>query len=240
MVLSGTCTGIGGAALGSGGGGGASGPVTIEGTQVSTNGGGATNIGVVPPAGIVEGELLLMLVCNDEANDADSIRTPTDWTKVGSIGSGPDDCEVAIFWKVATASESTVNVSWPYTGTGFGSSAYYHRISGADTASPIDASAFNINGGAGASHVIPQITTVTDGALALFILSFDGGDGYTFGVAGTGWTKTHEAQDNTGGGGSSSVTGAKEMPAAGVTGTVTVTPSVTDSAVFAQIAIKKA
>jgi hypothetical protein len=72
----------------------------------------------------------------------------------------------------------------------------------------------------------------------IYGLSFDGGDGYPFGVSGTGWAEKDEHQTGTSGSGDvSGCFGSKDLASQGSSGSATVSCSVSDGGAYFQLAI---
>ncbi|MBV1929114.1 MAG: hypothetical protein KUG81_06335 [Gammaproteobacteria bacterium] len=189
------------------------------------------------PTGVVTGDFLLAFIGNDDSSSADEFAAPTGWTKIQENGSGTPDAHVAAFYRVADGTEgATQDFTSDSSDFLWG---YYIRMSSVDTDDPIDATETGIEAGSSSTHTIPELTTVADDCLAFFVLGFDGGDGLSFGVSGTGWTKTDEVQAGAvGSGGASGVFGTKSMATAGATVDVVITPDVTDGAAAFQFSIK--
>jgi hypothetical protein len=209
----------------------------VEGFQAS-NGGGttSTNLVLTAPSGITAGELLLLIVCDDYANTATHFNAVTGWTKLGESGSATPDAYIGVYWRIATGTEGS---SQTVTST---AAAYwlgwYLRISGADTTAPINAQSFAISSATGVNpHVIPQITTTVDKCLAIYGLSFDGGDGALFSVASP-WTESAEQTNGATTLRNSGCWGTKAQATAGATGTASVTCAQTDGAAYFQLAIR--
>lgn len=195
------------------------------------------SITATAPAGITSGDMLVLIVCTDTVNKAThTFAALTDWTLVGGESSNAVDAMIGVYVKAATGSEGSVSPSWE--GTTAGSIAYYLRISGADTAA-VDASGFNKANGL-ASHIIPSITTTVDNCLAIYGLSFDGGDGYTFSVSGEDWVQKDQGQTIASGAGSSACFGTRIVPSAGASGNAVVACSGTDGASYFQLALAPA
>ena len=213
-----------------GGGGG----VVVEAFSAATIAANA-NITATDPGGIQANELLILL-CSSEGNLDPYTTTPAGWTKL--LGFGAGGTSIGVFYKIATGSEGDVTVT---ISSSLGQIAWYLRISGVDTSTPISVAGTAAGqGNIGATAVIPEVTTTVDNCLAFYHLGFDGGDGYPFSVAGTGWTESDEQQSQTGAGGCSSCWGTKEQATAGLTGDATVTASSGDGMSYVQFAIAPA
>ena len=185
-----------------------------------------------------EGRLMLLFAMNDTSGGASGFNTPAAWTSIGEAKSNLTDVVIAAWYKVATSSEPNFTLSWT-GGNSNGCIAWSMYLNAqAATVSPVDVSNFTTGDPVAASYAIPSITTSEDDTLAFYGLSFDGADGFPFGLSGAGWTETDEDQVSDQGLGPSACFGQKEMPSAGATGDATVTPAVTDGAAYFQLAIK--
>ncbi len=209
----------------------------VEGFQAS-NGGTTTSTNLVlnAPTGISVGELLLLIVGNDEDAAGTTFNAVAGWNKIGEAGSGTPDAFIGAYWRIADGTEgASVTVTSADNQYWMG---WYIRISGADRTTPIDVSQFQVGTGALTSHPITGVTTTVNNCLAIYGLSFDGGDGNPYSVSGTGWTESAEQQCSATGTTNGGCWGTKVQTTAGATGTATVTSSVSDGASYFQLAIR--
>jgi hypothetical protein len=88
----------------------------------------------------------------------------------------------------------------------------------------------------GTAHVVTEITTPVNNALAFYLLGFDGNE-TGFSVAGTGWSEVAEESVGAAGQGIGLTFGTKDMATAGLTGDATVTSPVSDGSVFTQFCL---
>lgn len=211
-------------------------PVLETWTANNTGGLTQTTITLTKPSGVANGDLLIMMVGNDETNaSTDGWNAVTGWTKEFGFANATGDSSFAIYWREADgtegATQDVVNDSNSWESYG-----WYLRISGADTTTP-----FHQKGtpaaGSSSSHAISGVTTSIADCLAFYLLAFDGGDGAPFSVSGTGWAEVDEEQSGTGGTDASGCFGTKDQATAGATGTATVSCSASDGATFVQFAI---
>jgi hypothetical protein len=210
---------------------------TVQGFQAS-NGGTATstNLVLAAPTGITAGELLLLIVSDDYATTVSPhFNAVTGWTKLGESGSTTPDAYIGVYWRIATGTEGTVTVTSTTAAYWMG---WYIRISGANTTAPINTQNFAISTAAGVNpHVIPQITTTVDNCLAIYGMSFDGGDGAPFSVTSP-WTESAEQTNGAATTYNSGCWGTKVQATAGATGTASVTCALIDGAAYFQLAIR--
>jgi len=211
----------------------------VEGFAVSSDASSVSSLVVAKATGVVAGEILLMLVINERADvTTDTYNVPTGWTKLVALVSTSSslDCSGMWYWREASGDtgDDAPTVTW--TG-GARCIGWYIRVSGADVTTPINiAGVFAAD--IGTEIIVPSITTDAANCLAFYGVTFDGGDGAPFSVAGTGWTESAEA---TTGGRSSGCWGTKEQAAAAATGTATVTiGGVSDGLIGVQFAINEA
>lgn len=205
-------------------------------TYTSNNSGGdiADSVRLGKPTGVETGDLLLIIVGNDNTTPA-NFSTITGWTRFVHHGDGTSDCNIVCYWRIADGSESDttqVDAYSPHEIWG-----WYIRVSGTNRQKPIDHSGAAYVVGSGDSHDILQATSTVDSCLILYALSFDGGDGYPFSVSGTGWSEEAEQQSGSGNQDACGVWGTKEMASAGGAGTATVTSSIIDGAAAIQFAV---
>jgi hypothetical protein len=198
-----------------------------------------TSLSLTKPSGVQVGDLLVIIVGSDSNGNGEGFNTIAGWTREVNEGNSTTACYLAFYWRVADGTEgSSVNVPSIASDDLWG---YYLRISGADQTDPIDAVGTPyLTTNNQSSHGITQVTTDVGYCLAFYALAFDGGDGYPFSVAGTGWVEQAEIQAGTGWGNASGCWGTKQQTSQGGAGTATVTSSVADGAVGIQFAVKPA
>jgi hypothetical protein len=139
----------------------------------------ATSITVdVPGAAgstLTAGDLLVLVVGYDEA-DSDPLvagDVTSGWNFLDDFGSVSEDVHIAVYWRIADASETTVTV----TNTSEYYAAVVYQIRGHDPTAPLSAV---LEEGYGASDTDPldgQVPDVTSpGSLAFTVLATDGND----------------------------------------------------------------
>ncbi len=164
--------------------------VAIEGyTRQSTNG-TATSITLVAPSNIIIGELLLLLVGNENSANNEGFDEVTGFTKIIQVGSGTEDTYAGAYWRIADGTED-VSVVVPFLGgdDGFG---WYARLSGvAKIANPIA----NVRTAAAVDSTIPVngAPNPITGSLDLSLVSFDGSDSGTFTINNS-WNKIDQLE----------------------------------------------
>jgi len=211
-------------------------PVIKDSSKAVSSAAGVTLTCLKPTADINEDDFLILICGNDydsTANQFSDSNKPSGWTFLGQEGNRTSDAHIGVYYKVASGSEGTVTVTTPRSEDWF---MFYGIITGVDTATPINTSSFSFHGDT-ASHDIPSVTTTEDDCLILYGLSFNGADGYTYSVAGTGYSQEDQAQASGGSSGSSGCFGSRDLATAGASGIATVTCSVSDGAAFFQLAI---
>jgi len=136
-------------------------------SQESSN---TTSTTINLPTGTVEGELLIATVATDGETDA-SLAAPSGWTLLHREASS-DDVSLAVWWKVATASEPTnYDFTWSGSEEAYG---FIMRFSGQAASNPIHT--FNSSTGSGSSPQTPAVTTTVDNCMILRIGGFDDDD----------------------------------------------------------------
>lgn len=193
------------------------------------------------PAGVVEGELIVLIGANDNHENIDQFdgttNFPSGYTFVTDSGNATSDCHIGLFWKIAGASETTTFTS-PFTSAASENCcSWAFRISGADATAPIEVLGAETNNQA-TTTVAGEITTLTADSLAMCAMAYQGGDS-THTVSGTGWTGAYFNQFAS----SAAVASGyakKDMATAGATGDITWTHSVIDGSTAFQFAIKPA
>src|SRR2546425_7094125 len=140
--------------------------------------GGQNTLTIGRPAGVVSGDLLVAAISVRSANPS----TPSGWTLVwcGNSGSssGGSTCPVsstvslAVYWKVAGASEPSTYSGWTTTQKAAGVITAYYNV---NTSTPIDVQNGTGYTSSGTSPSTPSITT--GGANNLLVPPVWGGDG---------------------------------------------------------------
>jgi len=70
-----------------------------------------TSFVITPPSGIVAGNMLVLIVNNDNTGAGDIVDTPSGWTKIRESGDTVSDNHTAMFYKVAAGGESDLTVT---------------------------------------------------------------------------------------------------------------------------------
>jgi hypothetical protein len=195
----------------------------------------STTITVSKPVGVQSGELMLVILVNDDTSAGEVFNDKAGWIKHIDVGDTTSDSHIGVFSRIADGAEGD-----PEEFTQVGSDewvAWWARISGVNTADPINVVGA-ANTGSGNSIIAPAVTTTVADCLALCFGAFDGGDGYPFTVSGTGWGKEDDGQSGTSGySDASGVWGKKTMAGAGSTLDATIGASGSDGIVGVQLAI---
>lgn len=213
-------------------------PTVVSGwTGASTSPG--TTLTLRKPSNVEVGDLLIIIVGNDDNTDTDqwdnATLKPTGFTLINEAGNtATSDAHSAAFYRIADGTENATTsvpaqVSADYWG-------YYLRVTGASTTNPINVTGADFNG-AGSPHAVTGITTTASNTLAFYILSGDGADTYPFSVSGTGWSESAETFAGLTGTESAGTWGTRSMVNPGATGAATVAMTVSDSASGFQFAI---
>lgn len=195
------------------------------------------------PASVAVGDTGLILVGSDQNTSVaqwdDATLKPPGFTFIKTVGTVGTLAHCAAFWRIADGTEgATIDVPSAAGADYFG---WYLRVTGAHATAPIDVvGAETLTTADSLTHAIAGTTTTVADCLAFYLLSFDGGDGDPFSVAGTGWSQSAEIESGTGGANASGCWGTRAMTSAGATGTATVTSSSADSSGAFQFAIAPA
>jgi hypothetical protein len=151
--------------------------------EVSFTDGGSAEIDeleLASPINIIPNELLVMIVCSDNAGDDTYFNDVSGWTKLGESGNSVCDSHIALYYQVANGSQVFTNVTGITTSNLLG---WILRISGVDANDSIEASNFAASTATGTNpQIVPSITTLKDNCLILYGIAFDGGDGYPMSV----------------------------------------------------------
>lgn len=191
------------------------------------------NTASVPePGTTTSGDLLLIMSSVDNSGASqqfdDSSNKPSGFTLINHAGGGSGDCHTAAWWK-AYAGDESWPISVPYAASGEDQVAFSARITGANLTSPIHKVGSDYDA-SGSSHALSGVTTTVDNCLIIYVLGFDGGDGASFSVSGTGYTEAAEAAVSGAGNTSSGCWGSRNLASYGASGTATVASSASDGA----------
>ena len=234
----------------SGGGGGGGVPV-IDSFTLEVGSGGVSRSGCfeVPPV-IDSGDLCVLAVAFSHYGAGFNAPAATRkcvtysaqaMTRSMYTGSAVEDVRVAGFTREATGGEDDgkdQEVTWSGTGSDARSCGIYMRITGANSAAPVDVISAQVNA-ATTSHQIPGVTTNVDNCLVLAIFAFEGGDASDHTVS-IGWTIVGQVKGGVDTYDANCLVAYKEMASAGATGDCTVTSDVSDGSAVGMIAIKPA
>jgi hypothetical protein len=219
-------------------------PVLEDWTAADSSGSAATSLTLTKPTGatINSGDLLLIMVANDENSDTaqwdDATLKPSGFTLITEWGTAAEDAHCAAFYRIADTTEgATINCPAQASNELVG---WYLHVTG-NHASPLDQT--GATAGAGASTVIlPALTTTVNDCLVFYVIGYDGADaGLTFTPSGTGWTGTEiDSQQSVPGTpavGASGSFGYKQLAASGSSSALTITVNVSDGKGGFQFAI---
>ena len=152
----------------------------------------ATSVTVNKPAGVTAGDLLVLLVGNEDNTATVSFAAKTGWTKEYEFGNATPDTKIGMYWRIADGTEpASENISWSSTGSDSGG-AWYLRITGADPTSTIEQVGPSSQTAGATSQAAASITPAVNECLVIAHHSFDGGDG-TRSVSGTNWPSSFPA-----------------------------------------------
>lgn len=147
----------------------------------------ANHIDMAYPSGIEADDLLLMILNNNNSQNAGSILdivTPSGWTEDGYFGTTATDTHTLVCHKIATGSESgTIAVgNTDFPGNVYSYYGWILRIHGHDPTTPVHKILLNNNGVNGTTHPQGPVTTTVDGCLILMgqQLKHGGGEPFTF------------------------------------------------------------
>lgn len=199
------------------------------------------SLSLTRPSGVAAGDLLLIIVGNDDAAAIEQWNSttfrPSGFNFIGTAGNATPDAHVAAFYRVADGTEQSSTSTPAQSSDDYW--GYYIHLTGVSTTSPIDVIGSDYNGGSLTTHNIPGITTSVDQALAFYVISGDGGDLDPFSVAGP-WTERSEIEAGAGAGNGSGAWGTRLMTSAGATGNAAVTMAFADGAAGFQFALSPA
>lgn len=216
----------------------------IESYTTAVTASNVTSLAINKPTGVQSGDLLLIFATNEGATTSPEFTNNlSGWTLLQNYGSDLPDTHSAIYWRIADGSEGS-----SFTVTSLTSTErlmWCFRISGIDTTTPINDEAGGERGSLN-TYAIPTdgtttgLTTTVADCLLLGIVSYDGADGGTFGVSGTGWSK-HASGDLAGTSGSGTSLQAcvvqNAQASSGAMSVVTVSCSVNDGWSCAFVAV---
>lgn len=160
--------------------------------------GSATSITLTKPP-CVPGDLLILLVGNENSANGEGVGTVPGWFQLSSVGSGGTDCYSAAFYRICDGTEpATVVVPFLASDDGFG---WYTRFGvGVDTSNPINAIEVVSATTVGTSIYVGNYPAPVPGSMAISFMAYDGGDAGGFNVD-QGQLKIEELVSPSGGGG---------------------------------------
>jgi len=172
-------------------------PVVEAGYSTDTTAGATdTTVSLTKPTGLVAGDLILVIFCDEQANvnDCPAITSPDAYTQI-THGDNIADVQASIYWRIATGLET-----WPLVisgNTGDYAVGWCLRISGVDTSTPIHKTGSWIGVGlTGTGCTLTQVTTEVAECLGIFLIGLDGADMTpTTITTGPGWSITNGLED---------------------------------------------
>jgi len=202
--------------------------------------GTSTTISITAPPNISNNDLLLVFFIRDPTADVseyDMVIDQSGWTQATRVFSEQGDSLIQVYYKVSNGTDSDISATALFARDTIG---WYLRLSGVDTASPINqigTPSFN-----GLSPITAtSVTTTVDGCMSFSILGFDGGDAEPYTITGTGWDTSFPANQYLNAGPSGTDAGGgwlnKSIASAGSTQDVTFSSSTPDGMTAFQIAI---
>jgi cellulose synthase/poly-beta-1,6-N-acetylglucosamine synthase-like glycosyltransferase len=197
--------------------------------EPASSSGAANSLTLTKPSSVQVGDLLLIIVGNDDntatAQWDDVTYKPSGFTLINEVGNSTVDCHAAAFYRVADGTEgSTIDVSAQSADDYWG---FYIRVTGIDQSTPINATGADSTS-SGTSISITSVDTSVAETLAFYNMCYDGADDGGFTASDTGWSETAEGRNGTTSSNASGSWGTKQVATAGATGAVTVTPVVSD------------
>lgn len=202
-------------------------------SQSFNSGTATTSITLTKPTGVASGDLLLIIAGSDPDNTSGPhVNTPSGFTKIKDFGDAGTDAHIAAFYRIADGTEgATLSLTTVSATELYG---HYIRYSGVDNISPLNVVSRDFD----LEIVLTGVTTTADNCMAFYCLAHDGANGSPFSASGVGWIERGDVAVGSSSGGVSGCWGTKEMPTAGATGSVTISPSSTDGTAAFQFAIK--
>ncbi len=188
----------------------------IESYTTSTTEGSASSITMTKPTGVESGDLLLMLMGNENSASGEGFDELAGWTLHFNYGSTLSDQYLAIYTRISDGDSLEDSPVVPFRAGGNDDGhGWYMRVTGQHGTNPIRVIGLAQEYGGTSSVTVDALTTDTnDDSLAISTVAYDGNDGKPFTETGTGWTLTDYLQSplaGGGGGGSSSSYSLKEI-----------------------------
>jgi hypothetical protein len=127
-----------------------------------------TTTTVTKPTGTADGDVILLGIFNGNTTEAVDPTPPAGFTILTGLPAGATDggfeVETRIYWKVA----SSEGASWDFTHSTSTTQGFAVTYRNVDTGTPIDVNC-TYNSGTGATSTATGVTTVTDGAMLVFM-----------------------------------------------------------------------
>lgn len=142
-------------------------------------------ITLTAPSGIQSDDLLYIITMRDNSfitNDEYRLLIPDGWTEHLYEFSEDQLVQIQTMYKVSDGTEGNITT---YSSFDRDTVAWYIRISGVSTTSPINTTGSFVDDRG--SLTVPGVTTSTTGCTAILMFGYDGGDGNPFSISGSGW-----------------------------------------------------
>jgi len=161
-------------------------PVIASSTSNTTEG-TASSITLTKPSGVEIGDLLLLLVGNENSAASEGFDTLTGWTLEFNFGNATSDCYLGLYSRVSTGDSLEDAPVVPFLASDDGH-GWYLRVTGVNATDPlrvVGSEQIAVD----STITITALTTDTNTySLAISTMSFDGSDAMPFVESGTGWT----------------------------------------------------
>ena len=198
----------------------------------------STTLEITKPTGLSVGDAILLMVASDPVNPASAQFTwDTDFTEVDQhwhLG----DAAVGAAIRIVDGTEDATYTTTQSSAVDF--IGWMVALTNVDNTTPVDGVGTKGGNTGAASAAIASYTTSVADCLGVYLLGFDGGDGFPYSVSGTGWAEAGELQSSTSRAGSSGCWGTKDQATADALGDATVTFSVSDGYASFMFAIRGA
>lgn len=185
----------------------------------------ASSLTLTKPSGVKTGDLLIILVGNNNTSATaqwdNSTLKPGGFSFINESGGSTPACHTAAFYRIADGTEQSSTSTPAQASANYW--GFYIRIAGASTTNPIVQTGSDSNTTADARYLsITGVTTTYANELVMYVHCFDGGDSGVFLATTTYWAKAQEVRTANSSTNASGSWGSRIATTTGATGNLVV------------------
>ena len=150
-------------------------PVVLVESSTENKVGGSTTLDIPAPVPMLENDLVIAVMVTDGDTTVSLLpAVPGDWTQIEKITDAVGEVTLAVWWKLASASEpANYQFNWGSSEHAYG---WIMRLTNHNQIAPIEAQMTTVGGAVNISPPTPVVTSLTNNAMIMSIGGFDDDD----------------------------------------------------------------